>query len=215
MSLSVYLAFLLATVVVVVVPGPANTLIVANSMRHGRRAGLLNVAGTQVGLALTVGLVLLGLTSLIAAMGAWFDWVRLAGALYLIWLGWKLLADAGAADEQKSPKIPRGGFLVQGMAVELSNPKTLLFFGAFFPQFMDMSRNHTIQVLIMGATAMAVAAISDSLYALLAARTAKLITRRRARLMSRLSGSVLIGGGLWLGAVQGQIAHLALKPIAA
>ena len=197
MSLSVYLAFLLATVVVVVVPGPTNTLIVANSVRHGRRAGLLNVAGTQVGLAATVGLVLLGLTSLIAAMGHWFDWVRLAGAAYLIWLGWKLLTDSGA-QEETAPRIPRGGFLVQGMAVELSNPKTLLFFGAFFPQFMDMSRNHTLQVLIMGATAMAVAAVSDSIYALLAARTAQLLTAKRARLMSRVSGSVLIGGGVWL-----------------
>jgi homoserine/homoserine lactone efflux protein len=197
MSLTVYLAFLLATVVVVVVPGPTNTLIVANSVRHGRRAGLLNVAGTQVGLAATVGLVLLGLTSLIAAMGHWFDWVRLAGAAYLVWLGWKLFTDAGA-QEEIAPRLPRGGFVVQGMAVELSNPKTLLFFGAFFPQFMDMSRNQTLQVLIMGATAMAVAAVSDSVYALLAARTAKLLTAKRARLMSQVSGSVLIGGGVWL-----------------
>jgi homoserine/homoserine lactone efflux protein len=198
MSLSVYVAFLLATVVVVVVPGPTNTLIVANSVRHGRRAGFLNVAGTQVGLAVTVALVLLGLTSLIAAMGAWFDWVRLAGAVYLIWLGWKLLTEASAPEEETAPRVPCGGFLVQGMAVELSNPKTLLFFGAFFPQFMDMHRNHTIQVLIMGATAMAVAALSDSSYAFLAARAAKLLTAKRARLMSGVSGSVLIGGGLWL-----------------
>src|SRR5215469_4169840 len=153
MSLSVYTAFLFATLLVVLAPGPTNTLIVANSVRHGRRAGLLNVAGTQVGLALTVVLVLLGLTSLIAAMGTWFDWVRLAGAAYLIWLGWKLWTDSGAREEAV-PRLPRGGFLVQGMAVELSNPKTLLFFGAFFPQFKDMHRNHTVQVLIMGATAM-------------------------------------------------------------
>jgi homoserine/homoserine lactone efflux protein len=197
MSLSLYLAFILATIVVVVVPGPTNTLIVANSVRHGRRAGLLNVAGTQAGLALTVGLVLLGLTSLIAAMGAWFVWVRLAGAAYLVWLGIRLLMDNGGA-EGGAAREPRGGFLVQGMAVELSNPKTLLFFGAFFPQFMDMNRNHTLQVLIMGATAMAVAALSDSGYALLASRTARLLTRSRARMMSRLSGSVLIGGGVWL-----------------
>ena len=182
---------------VVVVPGPTNTLIVANSVRHGRRAGLLNVAGTQLGLAITVGLVLLGLTSLIAAMGTWFDWVRLAGAAYLIWLGWKLLTDSGA-HEDAVPRIPRGGFLVQGMAVELSNPKTLLFFGAFFPQFMDMHRNHIVQVLIMGATAMAVAAISDSAYALLAAHAARLLTAKSPRLMGQVSGSVLIGGGLWL-----------------
>ena len=91
MSLSVYLAFLLACAVVMIVPGPSVTLILANSLRHGRRAGLLNVAGGQVGLALTAGVVLLGLASLIAAMGAWFVWLRLAGAAYLIWLGVKLL----------------------------------------------------------------------------------------------------------------------------
>src|SRR5262249_8626207 len=95
MSLSVYLAFLFACVVLVIVPGPTVTLIVANSLRHGRRAGLLNEAGTQLGLAITIGVVLLGLTSLIAAMGEWFVWVRLAGAAYLIWLGCKMLMASG------------------------------------------------------------------------------------------------------------------------
>jgi threonine/homoserine/homoserine lactone efflux protein len=197
MSLSVYLAFLLACLVVIVVPGPSVTLIVANSLRHGRRAGMLNVAGTQLGLALTVGVVLLGLASLIAAMGAWFVWVRLAGAAYLIWLGWKLLNDPGET-EQGAARAPRGGFFAQGLGVALSNPKTLLFFGAFFPQFIDASRDFTLQVLIMGATAMAVAAVSDSAYALLASRAGAAMSRRRLRLINRASGGVLIGGGLWL-----------------
>src|ERR1700727_912117 len=98
MSLSVYIAFVLATMVVMVVPGPTNTLVVANSVRHGRRAGLLNVAGTQLGLAITVGLVLLGLTSLIAAMGTWFDWVRLAGGRHLISAGCEIFSGGGGAD---------------------------------------------------------------------------------------------------------------------
>ena len=198
MSLPGYLAFLIACVVVMIVPGPAVTLIVANSLRHGRRAGLLNVAGIQLALALMVGVVLLGLASLIAAMGAWFVWVRLAGAAYLIWLGWKLLSASGEIEAGAVPRKPRGGFFVQGLAVGLSNPKTLLFFGAFFPQFMDASRDFTVQVLIMGATAMAVAAMSDSAYALLASRAGVVLSRRRARLMSRASGGMLIGGGLWL-----------------
>jgi homoserine/homoserine lactone efflux protein len=196
MSLSVYLAYLAACLVVVIVPGPSVTLIVANSLRHGRRAGLLNVAGTQVGLALTVGVVLLGLASLIAAMGEWFVWVRLAGAAYLIWLGWKLLVDPGEAEAGAAP--PRGGFFAQGLVVALSNPKTLLFFGAFFPQFIDAGRDFTVQVLIMGATAMGVAAVSDSGYALLASRAGAALSRRRLRLINRASGGVLIGGGLWL-----------------
>ena len=198
MSLSVYLAFLAACIVVMIVPGPSVTLIVANSLRHGRRAGLLNVAGGQLGLAIVAAIALMGLASLIAAMGAWFAWVRLAGAAYLIWLGWKLLTASAENEAGAAPRKPRGGFFVQGLAVALSNPKTLLFFGAFFPQFMDTSRDFTTQMLIMAATAMAVAAITDSAYALLASRAGAALSRRRARQIARASGGALIGGGLWL-----------------
>lgn len=204
MSLSVYFAFLLACVVIMIVPGPAVTLIVANSLRHGRRAGLVNMAGIQLGLALTVGVVLLGLASLIAAMGDWFMWVRLAGAAYLIWLGLKLLMASGNIETGASPRKPYGGFFLQGLAVSLSNPKTLLFFGAFFPQFMDPSRNFTFQVLIMGASAMVVAAVSDSIYILLASRAGTILSRRRVRLMTCASGIALIGGGLWLALSRGK-----------
>ena len=110
MSLSFYFTFLLACIVVVIVPGPTVTLIVANSLRHGRRAGMLNVAGTQFGLVLTVGIVLLGLASLIAAMGAWFIWLRLVGAAYLIWLGSKLLMASGEIAAGAAPRTPRAGF---------------------------------------------------------------------------------------------------------
>ena len=78
MSLPAYFAFVVATIVLVIVPGPTVTLIIANSLRHGRRAGMLNVAGTQIGLALTVGVVLLGLASLIEAMGRRGGTVRIA-----------------------------------------------------------------------------------------------------------------------------------------
>ena len=198
MSLSVYLAFLLACAVVMIVPGPSVTLILANSLRHGRRAGLLNVAGGQVGLALTAGVVLLGLASLIAAMGAWFVWLRLAGAAYLIWLGVKLLLGAGGIEAAAAPRTPRGGFFLQALAVSLSNPKTLLFFGAFFPQFIDAKGDFTLQVLIMGATAMGVAAVTDTAYALLASQAGTALSRRRLRLVTRASGGLLIGGGVWM-----------------
>ena len=199
MSLAVYLTFLLACVVVITVPGPTVMLIIANSLRHGRRAGLLNVAGTQVGLAITVGVVLLGLASLIAAMGAWFVWVRLVGAAYLIWLGFKLIVGSGELEAGgATPRKPRGGFFVQGLVVALSNPKTLLFFGAFFPQFMDGTHDFASQVLIMGATSMTVAALSDSAYALLASRAGCALSSRHVRLITRTSGGILIGGGLWL-----------------
>src|SRR2546430_14166774 len=91
MTTQIYLTYLLACIAITIIPGPTVTLIIANSLSHGTRAGLLNVAGTQLGLALMLGVLLVGLSSIIATMGWWFDWVRIAGAVYLVWIGWKLL----------------------------------------------------------------------------------------------------------------------------
>lgn len=198
MSLELYAAYLLACVVVVLVPGPTATLVIANSLQHGPRAGLLNVLGTQIGLALMIAVVGIGLTSMVEAMGHWFDWVRLAGAAYLIWLGWKMIRGAAGPIDGSAAPAPRGGFLLQGALVALSNPKTLLFFGAFFPQFIDPARDHGLQILIMGLTAMAFAAVVDGACALAAGRAGRALSARRVRLLSRVSGGFLIGGGVWL-----------------
>jgi threonine/homoserine/homoserine lactone efflux protein len=91
MSLQAYLAFLAACIALALLPGPIVTLVIANGLRHGTRAALTNVAGAQAGLAIVICVVAIGLTSLMATMGYWFDWVRFAGAAYLIWLGVKLI----------------------------------------------------------------------------------------------------------------------------
>jgi homoserine/homoserine lactone efflux protein len=198
MSIELYAAYLLACLVIVIVPGPTVTLIIANSLRHGARAGLLNAAGTQLGLAIMIGVVGIGLTSLIEVMGHWFDWLRLAGAAYLVWLGWKMIRSTGGKSDTAIPKPPRGGFVMQGALVALSNPKTLVFFGAFFPQFIDPARDHGFQIVVMGVTAMIFAAVSDSTYAITSGQAGRALSVRRVRLLSRLSGGFLIGGGLWL-----------------
>lgn len=198
MSLETYAAFVAACVVLAIIPGPTVTLIIANSLRHGARAGLLNVVGTQLGLAVMVTIAAVGLTSLIAAAGHWFDWLRLAGAAYLVWLGWKMLRAEGIEAVGGAPAPPRGGFLLQGMIVSMSNPKILLFFGAFFPQFIDPDRNKLAQIAIMGVTTLAVACINDTVFAVLASRAGRWLTEARSRLVARLGGLCLIGGGVWL-----------------
>jgi len=198
MTLEVYLAYLIACALVAIVPGPTVTLVVANSLTHGTRAGLLNVAGTQLALALMIGVLIVGLASVIATIGWWFDWVRLAGAAYLVWLGWRLLRSSGALDRPGQVPAPRGGFFLQGFLVMLSNPKVLLFFGAFIPQFVDPRSDHVFQVALLGATAMAVAMVSDGAYAVLSGRAGTLLARRHVRRLSRASGICLIGGGVWL-----------------
>jgi homoserine/homoserine lactone efflux protein len=198
MSPEVYLAYVIACALAAVVPGPTVTLIVANSLTHGTRAGLLNVAGTQLALALMIGVLVVGLASIIETMGWWFDWLRLAGATYLVWLGWRLLRSSGDLAAPGRVPAPRGGFFLQGFLVMLSNPKVLLFFGAFIPQFVDPRGDHVSQVALLGVTAMVVAMLSDGGYAVLTGRAGTLLARRYVCRLSRAGGICLIGGGVWL-----------------
>jgi len=199
MPLELYLAYVLACFVITLVPGPTVTLIVANSLAHGARAGLLNVAGTQAGLGLMMLILMAGLSSVIEMMSWAFDWLRLAGALYLAWLGWKLLrALDGTGRFERAAPAPRAGFFAQGLLVLLANPKALLWFGAFIPQFVDPRGAYVAQIALLGLTAMAVAALTDGAYALLAGRAGVRAARGRARVLSKLSGAFLIGGGIWL-----------------
>jgi len=202
MSTELYLAYVAACIVVVIVPGPIVTLIIANSLTHGTRAGLINIGGAQAGMAVMLGIVLVGLAWLIETMGVWFDWVRLAGAAYLVWLGYKLIRAPGALATEVPP--PRGGFFLQGFLVLMSNPKALLLFGAFIPQFVDPQGDYVGQVILLGLTFMVVAGIGDSAYAVLTGRARALLSQSRVRVVSRLSGALLIGGGVWMALARGR-----------
>ena len=198
MSLQLYLAFVAACVALALLPGPIVTLVIANGLRHGTRAALTNIAGVQAGVAIVIGIVAVGLTTLMATMGYWFDWVRFAGAAYLVWLGIRLIREPVMGVEADAPPPPRGGFFLQGFLVALSNPKLLVFFGAFIPQFMDLSHDHLSQVTLLGVTFMVIAALTDATYALLAGRVRRFFSARRTRSLSRISGGFMIGGGIWL-----------------
>jgi threonine/homoserine/homoserine lactone efflux protein len=198
MSSHLYAAYVLACLLATLIPGPTVTLIVANGLRHGTRRALLNVVGGQIGLGLMLLTVLVGLTSLIGAVGWAFDWLRLAGAAYLIWIGWKLLRAPVDVEPSSEAARPRGGFVLQGLLVMLANPKGLLFFGAFLPQFIDPHRDFLQQALLLGLTAMAMGATTDSIYAVLAGRAQNLLSRRRMLFINRAGGTCLIGGGIWL-----------------
>ncbi len=199
MSLETYIAYVAACVVIAVVPGPFVALVIGNSLRYGPRAGLLNVAGAQAGLALMLGVLAIGLASIIETMGWWFDGLRLAGAAYLVWIGWTLIRYPDALRDPVAASPPRGGFVLQGFLVMATNPKVLVFFGAFIPQFVDTAAGgYDRQLLLLGGTAMIVAALSDGAYAVLTGKAGRFLSQTRVRLVSRLSGACLIGGGVWL-----------------
>ena len=197
MTLEAYIAFCLAAIAIVIVPGPTVTVVIANSLKYGQRAGLLNVAGTQAGLVVWMAVAILGLASAISFMGVWFDVIRIAGAAYLIWLGIKLVRSKGEI-LSASASVPKGGFFLQGFVVILSNPKVLLVFGALIPQFISPNGDYMNQLLLLGVTFMVVATVFDSLYALAAGNAGSWLSKSRVRFVEVSSGLCLIGGGLWM-----------------
>lgn len=154
--------------------------------------------GTIAGLVVMITISGLGLASLIALAGHWFDWLRLAGAAYLCWIGWKVIRDQGASVEDPGGASPRRGFFLQGLLVSLSNPKQLLFFGVLLPQFIDPARNQLWQMVIFGGTAIVFCVLSDGSYALIAGHIGRRLTAAARRATGRVGGGVLIVGGAWL-----------------
>jgi threonine/homoserine/homoserine lactone efflux protein len=198
MTLDTWLAFCLASIALAIVPGPTVTVIVANSLRYGARAGLMNVAGTQAGAVIWLVIAALGLQALIALMGVWFDLLRYAGAAYLIYLGIQLLRSKGDLAVASERARPRGSFFLQGFVVILSNPKMLVLFGALIPPFLSKGGNAGQETLILGVTFAVIAAFSDSLYALAAGKAGAWMTQSRIRAVEIMSGIFLTAGGTWM-----------------
>jgi len=193
-----FFAFVLAVTILMLIPGPNVALIVANSVAHGARYGLLTVAGTSAAMVAQLGLTALGMTELLGILGSWFEWVRWAGVVYLVWLGiaqWRA-PDVDLTMTSAEPKSRRAIFM-RALMVSLVNPKTLLFYGAFFPQFVTAGGDAGGQIALLSVTFLALAVVLDSGWALAAARARGLLAAR-GRLRNRLCGGLLVGAGLGL-----------------
>lgn len=200
MPLDLYLAFVLASTILIVIPGPNVTLLVANGIAFGSRRALMTLAGTSSAIALQVAVTVLGMSSLMAVLASWFEWLRWAGVVYLVYLGvqqWRSAPPAVGVPAR--PERSRHALFWQGFLVSATNPKTLLFYAAFLPQFVDPARPLLAQLVLLGATFLGLATVLDGAYVLLAGRIGHLFRNGgRARLRQRLSGSLLIGAGLGL-----------------
>lgn len=198
MTLESFIAFSLAAAALALVPGPTVTVIIANSLRFGTRAGLMNVAGTQAGFLVWLAIAALGLGAAIEIMGMWFDVLRWAGAAYLIWLAIKLFRSNGDLAIAAGDATPRSNFFLQGFIVIISNPKMLVLFGAMIPPFLVPGEDAMPQILMLGLTFMGIALMGDTLYALLAGRAGAWLSRSRIRSVEIASGCFLLAGGLWM-----------------
>jgi threonine/homoserine/homoserine lactone efflux protein len=180
------------------IPGPNVALIVANSVAYGPRYGFLTVAGTSSAMVPQLALTALGMSAALGALAEWFEWVRWLGVLYLVYIGvtqWRAPA-VDLTQTKPQPKSVRAIY-ARGLLVSLTNPKTLLFYGAFFPQFVVVNGSMLRQVVLLSVTFLAVAVFWDCAWAALAGRARGLLASR-GRLRNRLSGGILIGAGIGL-----------------
>jgi len=199
-SLSAYSVFLATAIVLLLIPGPAVLYVVTRSIEMGRAGGLASVAGITTGTVAYVTLAAVGLSSLILASTAAFDAVKYVGAAYLFVLGVRRLLGRGLEqpDEAAVPRTRRRAY-AQGIVVNLTNPKTIVFVFAFLPQFVDPNAHHAwLQVLVLGLSFCALGFLSDSAYALAAGTVADRLrgSRKLANAQRWIGGGVLVGLGI-------------------
>ena len=206
MNISLYIAFLIAAAALILLPGPTVMLVTSKTLRRGVNAGLIAVAGSTFAAAIQLIVVVSGLASVVVFVSSWFEWIRWVGVAYLIYLGIKTWLDSISDDAYKvEPLSSTSGYrdFVDGFVVMLTNPKTLLFLGAFLPQFVDPTVPALPQLLVLAGSFLIVAAVLDSCWALLAAQLGKVLAKRRSRKFAvRVSGSVSIGAGTVLALIR-------------
>jgi threonine/homoserine/homoserine lactone efflux protein len=191
MSFELYLTFVAATVVLILIPGPNVALIVANSVAHGARHGLVTVAGTSAAMVVQLSLTILGVSGFLL-LADWFEWLRWLGVAYLLYLGitaW--MAPPTDLTRVKTAQMSAEQMFLRGFVVSLTNPKTLLFYSAFLPQFVSPAHDATSQLLLLAATFLLVAVVLDSSWALLASRARSLLALN-GRLRNRITGTFLV-----------------------
>ena len=200
MSVQLWLAFVAASAVLLVIPGPTILTVISYSMAHGRRAQVPLVAAVALGDSTALVVSLLGLGALLASSALWFTAVKWVGGLYLLYLGVKLLRAGIASTEIALPALPGSYWklFANTYLVTALNPKGIVFFVAFLPQFIDPGADAARQLWILGATFVVMATINATLYAVFAGAARRLLSSAGAQRRFNLSGGALLSAaGVW------------------
>ena len=191
------LTFAVTATLLIIVPGPNVIFIITRGIDQGRKAAIVSALGVDSGMLFHIAAAMLGLSAVVASSEVVFHSVKYAGAAYLIWMGWKAIRslpeDLTIPDRVRP--LPLRRVFLQGMVVNVLNPKVGLFFLAFLPQFIDPSRGSaSTQILVLGLVFVAIALVSDGIYALASGSIGDLLKRRSAlaRQRNRFSGVVFI-----------------------
>jgi len=201
MELRVYLAFVVATTIMIALPGPSVLLTVAHSISFGWQPALSTVAGATVGIAVQLIVAAIGLTSLLNFVAEAFEWLRWAGAAYLVYLGLKQWLSAGDPVQVDASSVSKRNLFVQGLVTTIFNPKSLIFIAAFLPQFIDVEGPLAVQFTFIVSTFLVITFSVTSVWALVAEKARGFLRSQRAfQSVRRTSGGLMIiaGAGLAL-----------------
>jgi threonine/homoserine/homoserine lactone efflux protein len=204
-SIETWLAFAAASTVLLIIPGPTILLVISYALGQGMRTALPVAIGVALGDFTAMTLSMLGLGALLVASSLLFTALKWAGAAYLVWLGIQLWRAGGTLDAApRSDHAPAFRMLAHAWLVTALNPKSLTFFVAFLPQFIDQGANFWTQMLIFEATFLLLAFANATGYGLVASRARRLVGSARAvGLFNRIGGTLLIGAGLAAASVRG------------
>jgi len=191
------LYFIIASFLVVIVPGPTVSLIIANSLKFGVKAGLLNVLGTQIGVLILIFLLALGFEFISPFVDQIIKIVRILGAIYLIILGVITFNSKINLNNNQSEKYNKR-FIFHGLIVILTNPKIFLFLGSFLPQFISLEHSISFQIIYFGLLFILVATIFDSCYALIFGKFRNLIANKYLKILNLIGSAILVLVGIWL-----------------
>lgn len=200
MSIELWLAFVAASALLLVIPGPTILTVISYSVSHGRRANVPLVAAVALGDSTALVVSLLGLGALLATSAFWFTVVKSVGGLYLLYLGIKLLRAGISSAELFTPTAPvsRWRLFANTYLVTALNPKGIVFFVAFLPQFISPGVSVAPQLWVLALTFVALAALNATLYAVFAASARKLLASPRAQRRFNLAGGSLLSvAGVW------------------
>jgi len=200
MHIDLWLAFVAASAVLLIIPGPTILTVISYSMAHGRRANVPLVAAVALGDSTALVVSLLGLGALLATSAFWFTVVKWAGGLYLLYLGIKLLRAGVSPVEAAAPTAPRSRWrlFANTYLVTALNPKGIVFFVAFLPQFINQSAGVAQQLWVLAITFVAMATLNAALYAVFAGSARRLLASPRAqRRFNVAGGSLLSIAGVW------------------
>jgi len=199
LELHVYMAFVIATAIMIALPGPSVLLTVAHSISFGWKHAIFTVTGATMGIAAQLIIVTIGLSSLLSVVTDVFEWLRWAGAVYLVYLGIKQWKSAGDSMKVETTPISRVNLFVQGFVVTTFNPKSLIFIAAFLPQFIDAARPVGFQFSIIVPTFLFISFTVTSVWALVAGKTRGFLQNSWAlKPVLKAAGGLMIVAGFGL-----------------